>query len=162
MFGWKRPNGVINSMRTVLAFLCLAVSLAVLSPQSIGQERPAWAPYPNVLGVWTGKAYFMVPDGHTDQFHRFEFTEQNGAFLKGTHAWEIIGKNLKSHDGSKHTYEATEPMLGVITQDGTIHLVEHGDHTRFQMRLLNNHTMDFIATEGGEHPLVGHGVLVRE
>jgi hypothetical protein len=112
--------------------------------------------------VWTGKAYFMVRDGHTDQFHRFEFTEQNGAFLKGTHAWEIIGKNLKSHDGTKHTYEATEPMLGVIAQDGTIHLVEHGDHTRFQLRLLNNHTIDFIATEGGEHPLVGHGVLVRE
>ena len=104
----------------------------------------------------------MVADGHTDQFHRFEFTEQEGAFLKGTHAWEIIGENLKSHDGNEHTYEATEPMLGVIAQDGTIHLVEHGDHTRFQMRLLNNHTIDFIATEGGEHPLVGHGVLVRE
>ena len=29
-------------MRPVLAFLCLALSLAILSPQSVGQERPAW------------------------------------------------------------------------------------------------------------------------
>jgi hypothetical protein len=126
------------------------------------QDKPAWAPYPDLTGVWTGKSYFMLQSGKTEQFQRFEFTEQDGPFLKGTHAWEIIGKNLHSHDGTQHTYEATEPMLGVIAQDGTIHLVEHGDDTRFVMRLLNNHTLDFIATEGGEHILVGHGVLTRE
>lgn len=149
-------------MKRPLAFLCFVLSLMIFVPRANTQEKPAWAPYPNVEGVWTGTAYFMLPDGHTVQFHRFEFTEQNDAFLKGTHAWEIVGKNLQSHDGRKHTYEATEPMLGVIAQDGIIHLVEHGDHTRFQLRLLNSHTMDFIATEGGERPLVGHGVLVRE
>ena len=110
-------------MKQVLASVFCMVSIASSIPVAVGQESPAWAPYPNVVGVWTGKAYFMVADGHTDQFHRFEFTEQEGAFLKGTHAWEIIGENLKSHDGNEHTYEATEPMLGVIAQDGTIHLV---------------------------------------
>jgi hypothetical protein len=150
-----------SAMKNVLTFLCCALSLAIFSPRVMAQEGPAWEPYPSLVGVWTGKALFMLPDGKTEQLHRFEFTEQEGAFLKGTHAWQILGKNLKSHDGQEWTYEATEPMLGVIAQDGTIHLVEHGDHTRFHMRLLNN-KMDFIATEGGEHPLVGHGVLVRE
>ncbi len=104
----------------------------------------------------------MLPAGKTEQFQRFEFTEQDGPFLKGTHSWEIINNNMHSHDGNRHTYASTEIILGVISKDGTIDVVEHGDFTLFQMKLLNNHTLDFIAAEGGEHPLVGHGVLVRE
>ena len=128
----------------------------------MAQEVTAGESYPSLLGVWIGKALFMLPDGQTEQLHRFEFAEQDGAFLRGTHTWKIPGKNLKSHDGHEWTYEAAEPMLGVIAQDGTIHVVEHGDHTRFHMRLLDNDTVDFVATEGGEHPLVGRGVLMRE
>lgn len=129
---------------------------------AFSEDRSAWAPYPQLVGVWTGQAFFMFPHGYTEQLHRFEITEQDGPFLKVTHTWKIAGKNLKSHDGKEYTHEATETMLGVIAQDGSIHLIEHGDHTYFQMRLLNNHTIDFIATEGGEHPLVAHGVLVRQ
>jgi len=104
----------------------------------------------------------MFPHGKAKTAHRFEITEQDGPFLKITHSWEVHGKTLMSHDGKEYKHGATEVLLGVIAQDGSIHLVEHGDHTYFQMRLLNNHTIDFVATEGGEHTLVAHGVVVRE
>ncbi len=117
---------------------------------------------PNLVGVWSGKANIMLPDGITEQIHVFEFTEQNGVFLKGQHSWDIPSKNLKSNDGKKYAHQSTEPFLGVIAHDGSIVLVEHGDDTRFNLRVLNRYTIDFIATEGGDHPLVGHGVIVRE
>ena len=50
----------------------------------------------------------------------------------------------------------------VFDHDGTIWLVEHGDHSIFRLDLVNRYTMELIVLEGGEHPLVGHGVpLVR-
>ena len=55
-------------MKKVAVFLCLALSLAVSIPRVTAQEKPAWAPYPNVVGVWTGKAYFMIPKGGVGRY----------------------------------------------------------------------------------------------
>ncbi len=139
----------------------LMLMLVLVTPV-IAQNSGDLATFPNLVGIWAGKANIMLPGGITEQIHLFEFTEQEGVFLKGQHSWDIPSKNLKSNDGKKHTYQSTEPFLGVIAHDGSITLVEHGDDTRFNLRVLNRYTIDFIATEGGEHPLVGHGVIVRE
>ena len=146
-------------MRFVLNIIAPVLFSIVLPGTSLAE---GWASLPDLRGIWIGKADFMLDDGVTRQLHRFEFTHQDGVFLKGHHSWSIPDENLKSHDGEQDAYEATEKLLGVIGNDGTIHVVEHGDTTHFEMRLLNPYTIDFIATEGGEHPLVGHGVLVRE
>lgn len=149
-------------MRLAVAILQLIVVLALGGGLARAQDSAASAPLPDLVGVWIGRADIMLPEGLTEQVHRFVFAEQEGAFLKGEHSWSIPSENLKSNDGRRDTYASTEPMLGVIGHDGTIVVVEHGDHTRFYMRLINRYTLDFVAAEGGEHPLVGHGVLVRE
>ena len=51
------------------------------------------AALPNLLGAWSGEADIMLPDGITEQIHLFEFTDQQGAFLKGRHSWDIPAKN---------------------------------------------------------------------
>ena len=38
---------------------------------------------PNLIGAWSGRADIMLPGGITEQVNFFEFTEQQGAFLKG-------------------------------------------------------------------------------
>tara|TARA_Y100000385_G_C12862421_1_gene537854 strand:- start:305 stop:763 length:459 start_codon:yes stop_codon:yes gene_type:complete len=139
----------------------LVLTLVLVTPV-MAQNSSDPATLPNLVGVWAGQANMMLPGGITEQTQLWEFTEQDGVFLKGQHSWGIPDKNLKSSDGKKLTYQSTEPFLGVIAHDGSIMLVEHGDHTRFSMRVLNRYTIDFIATEGGENPLVGHGVIVRE
>ncbi|MEM7024032.1 MAG: hypothetical protein AAF637_15790 [Pseudomonadota bacterium] len=144
-----------------MAVLPVVVVLGLVGGPARAQDEAARA-LPDLVGSWTGKAEFMLPEGLTEQDHRFVFSEQQGAFLKGEHSWSIPSENLKSHDGREAVYESTEPMLGVIGHDGTIVVVEHGDHTQFRMRLINRYTLDFVAAEGGDHPVVGHGVLVRE
>lgn len=142
--------------------LAIAFFALIALPTAIAQDRPSLATTPDLVGTWVGKADFMLDDGITKQEHVFEVEEQDGVFLRGHHRWSIVGQNLTSNDGSGDVFEAREPFLGVIAHNGIIHIVEHGDDTRFEMELLNRYTMDFVATEGGDHPLVGHGVLVRE
>jgi len=140
----------------VLVFvLCIVSGLAKAQGGAVGTSLP------DISGVWIGKADIMLPDGLTRQIHRFEFI-QEGPFLRGRHSWQIPARNLESHDGRAYTYDAVEPLLGVIGHDGTIHVVERDDATQFRMRLINRDALDFVAVESGQHPLVGHGVLLRE
>jgi hypothetical protein len=145
-------------LRPALATIALLAIATGVAAQDTG--RPMHLP--DLRGTWTGKADFMLPDGIVEQTQRFEITTQTEAFLRGEHSWAIPSEALQSHDGSTHTFAATEPFLGVIDHDGTIWLVEHGDHSIFRLDLVNRYTMELIVLEGGEHPLVGHGVLVRE
>jgi hypothetical protein len=147
----------IDLSKIIVMLLMIGFSHSATAQQTSGHTE-----FANLVGIWSGKADFMLPDGLTEQIHIFEFTSQKDAFLIGKHSWDITKKNLKSNDGREDTYQSIEPFLAVIAHDGTITLVEHGDHTRFRMRLLNRYTLDFIASEGGEHPVVGHGVLIRE
>ncbi len=152
----------VQMKHSIFLTIAAMLLLTIFNSSAIAQGTSNLTTIPNLVGVWTGKAKFMLPDGVTDQIHVFKFIAQNDIFLKGEHSWDIPGKNLKSHDGNDHAHQSTESFLGIIAHDGTIMIVEHGDNTRFNMRLLNRYTLDFIATEGGDHPLVGHGVLVRE
>jgi hypothetical protein len=149
-------------MLRFFAFLQVWVLVVAIGGPLSAQEIERSTHLPDLKGIWTGRADFMLPDGITVQLHHFEFSEQTDEFLKGRHKWEIPEKNLSSHDGVEYRHESIEDFLGVIGQDGTIWIVEKGDHTVFRFRVLNRNTMEFIAMEGGEHPLVGHGVLVRE
>ena len=117
---------------------------------------------PNFLGRWTGEAEFMLEAGQVSQIHRFDIIEQQGVFVRGEHYWSAVNDALASHDGESYKFEATEPFLGVLDVGGRLHLVESGDTTYFEMQLVDKNTIDFIALEGGVHPLVGHGRLSRD
>jgi hypothetical protein len=151
-----------NDMIRILAFLHSMVLVVAIASPSAAQDMGRSTHLPDLKGSWTGRADFMLPDGITLQLHHFEFSEQSGEFLRGRHKWDILAKNLKSHDGVDYRYQSTEEFLGVVGYDGTIWIVEHGDHTMFRLRILNRDAIELIALEGGEHPLVGHGILVRE
>jgi hypothetical protein len=116
----------------------------------------------DLVGIWVGEADFLLPEGVTYQVHRFEFTAEADWFLRGQHSWSIPDQNLHSHDGKAHTHESTEPFLAVVGHDGRIWIVEHGDTTVFALNLIDGDTLELIALEGGDYPLVGRGVLIRE
>jgi streptogramin lyase len=115
-----------------------------------------------LLGEWTGNAVFVLPLGKTEQVHRFVFTEASDGFVRGEHSWTIPAKNLHSHDGRAPTYEATEPFLGVVDQDGAVWLVESGDLTMFRLTRVDPDRIAFIGLEGGPNALVGRGELKRD
>jgi hypothetical protein len=149
-------------MKRTCAFLrivAVVVCVAALAPAVASAQATS---IPGLKGAWVGKVDILLPEGVTHQDHRFEFVEQQGAYLKGQRSWAIPTKNLKSHVGETATYQATEPLLAVVGYDGIVEVVEQGDTTRFRMRLINPDTLEFTAWEGGAHPLVGRGVLVRE
>jgi hypothetical protein len=143
----------------ILQVMALVACVSALAPAGVSAQASS---IPNLKGVWVGKVDIMLPDGITRQIHKFEFVEQEGAFLKGKHSWAIPAENLKSYVGDTATFRATEPLLGIVGYDGTAEFVEQGDTTRFRMRLINPDALEFVAWEGGAHPLVGRGVLVRE
>jgi hypothetical protein len=144
---------------TIIQVMAVVACLVALAPSGVSAQATA---VPSLKGVWVGKADILLPDGKTHQVHKFEFLEQDGAYLKGRHSWDIPAKNLKSHVGETATFHETEPLLGIVAYDGTVEIVEQGDTTRFRMRLMDADTLEFVAWEGGAHPLVGRGVLVRE
>ena len=116
----------------------------------------------SVVGSWTGKADFLLPEGLARQIHRFEFQSQDGAFLRGIHSWDVPSKDIKSHDGRAFTFTANEPFLGVVDYDGTIWIAEDGDTTLFRLKPLNGETLELLGLESGAHPVAGRGVLVRD
>ena len=142
-----------------IVFVVVIAGMAALAPAGAGAQATS---VPNLKGVWVGKADIMLPDAVTRQIHKFEFVEQEGAYLKGRHSWAIPAENVKSYVNETATFRATEPLLGIVGYDGTVEFVEQGDTTRFRMRLINPDALEFTAWEGGAHPLVGRGVLLRE
>jgi len=149
----------MNPSRAILRAIAIVACAGALASPGAHAERDS---IPDLKGAWAGKADVMLPDGMTHQLHRFEFVEQQGAFLRGKHSWAIPAENLKSHVGESATFKATEPLLAIVGYDGVVEVVEQGDTTRFRMRLINRDTLEFTLWEGGAHPLVGRGVLVRE
>ena len=147
---------------TVLKSIAATLIAIGLATAAQTQSRAPMHALPDLVGTWAGEGVFMLHDGIAAQIHEFVFEEQDGVFLRGIHKWQIPDQSIESHDGKAYVHEASEPFLGVISHEGVIHVVEHGDHTQFELQLVNRYTMDFIATEGGEHPLVGHGVLILE
>ncbi len=151
-------------MKRTCTFLQVVVvvviaGMAALAPRGASAQANST---PSLKGVWVGKADIMLPEGITHQLHKFEFVEQEGPYLKGRHSWAIPAENVKSYVGETATFRASEPLLGVVGYDGTVEFVEQGDTTRFRMRLINPDALEFTAWEGGAHPLVGRGILVRE
>jgi hypothetical protein len=134
----------------------------VASTLSVGAHAAEAVEVDSLLGAWSGDAVFLLPLGKTEQKHRFVFTEAADGFVRGEHSWSIPAKNLHSHDGRGPTYEATEPFLGVIGQDGAVWLVEPGDVTLFRLTRVDADRIELIGLEGGPNALVGRGELTRE
>jgi hypothetical protein len=136
------------------------VAATILAPVGAGAQDAITAE--RLAGEWQGEARFLLPNGVTDQEHIFSFERVSDEFVLGHHFWRIPAHNLKSHDGKKFTYEATEPFLGVIDTDGLIWLTENGDTTMFRLRLVGENRIEFVGLEGGAHPVVGRGMLTRK
>ena len=120
---------------------------------------PASNDPPNLLGVWTGRFTMLSLHGPASGATEYEFTEQTGNLLKAVNRWRV--EDMPNSDSNEPLPQGENAILGVIADDGTIHLVSNNDTAVRRMRLTSPDTLDFTEFAGGDQQWVVSVKLTR-
>lgn len=153
-------------LRTILAVCGM---LAVLSaPSALAQST-----VPDMVGHWD--AIEQNGAGHDGNMWNekagpdqtasivLEIAEQTGYAFIGTLRWSFPDvTDPASHDGTQHTNQANEAMLGVFSGDGaSFAIAEHPDTGVRFGRMLDDNRLEIVTVESGEHAFATRTVYVR-
>ncbi|MEM7443524.1 MAG: hypothetical protein AAF414_09375 [Pseudomonadota bacterium] len=152
------------ALRSILA-ACGA--LAVLS----SSVALAQSTVPNIVGHWdavagSGAIYggelFDSPAGPSGTVF-IEITGQTGYAFVGTYNWDTPSdEEPLTHDGTEHTHQASEDIVGVFRGDGaSFVMAEHPDTGMMFGRMLDDHRLEVIVAESEEHAIVIREVYER-
>ena len=146
-------------MKLLKRMLALAIFLA-LAP------NPAEAEPPNLIGRWQGEAtvllQFKTETVQTSQMQILEITHHDGQMIRGLHLWAALEDGIYGNVAGEHVVEASEPVIGVVGQDGkTIRMVEIDDPGMLFATVLGPNELEVEYLEAGETAVVWNAILRR-
>ncbi|MEM7442618.1 MAG: hypothetical protein AAF414_04715 [Pseudomonadota bacterium] len=122
---------------------------------------------PNIVGYWdsvetSGATYEGLWEDQEHIVH-LEITEQDGYAFIGHFRWSIPDlEEDHLHDGTGHTNEAEETIVGVFTGSGASFVIaEHPDTGYMFGQVLDDNRLEIIQFESGEFALVFRDIYER-
>ncbi|MEM1129470.1 MAG: hypothetical protein AAGH83_03010 [Pseudomonadota bacterium] len=139
--------------------------MAICVAASVG-----WAPglkaqmVPDVTGTWSCPRDEGLIRGQRISWElTLEIGWQEDRFFTGTYFWRVPeALGVSEQIGGEATLSGEVQFQGVIEWDNErFVLVDFGDTGAVLGRLANDHTMELIGFEAGEHALVAAAICVR-
>ncbi|MEO1223115.1 MAG: hypothetical protein AAFX92_02730 [Pseudomonadota bacterium] len=149
------------AFRTALAVTAALATLA--SSVALAQST-----VPDIVGHWdavegSGAIYTGNVVAEIGATAQIEVVEQAGYAFNGTFSWALPpSDDPPGHDGTEHTHQAEEDIMGVFTGDGgSFIIVEHPDTGIMFGRVLDHNRLEVVVAESGEFANVSRFVYER-